>query len=171
MYPIKLGFEEARKRVAALKKNGHHAEALITSVFTLEKTLRRSLRYCALSRGFTSKQCNQLFERMGFQQMKDVWPCFERDHRTLPNFIGPSWEHVPTAVSMRNKLAHGERVYELSICNSYSRHVMTAVTDFREATLREYGFDSWQKMPTKRKPSLQWIDNFASGKSASIPVI
>jgi len=159
MYPIRLGFDEADARVKKLKKNGHHAEALITSVFTFEKTLRRSLRFCAISRGFTSQHCDQLFGNMGFQKMKEVWPCFERDHKKLHDFIGASWQHVQTAVTMRNKLAHGERVYNLSECRSYSDHVMAAVRDFRNATIREYNFDSWTKMPSKKKPSLNWSDN------------
>ncbi len=168
MYPIRLGFDEASARVEQLKKNGHHAEALITSVFTFEKTLRRSLRFCAISRGFTSKHCDKLFENMGFQKMKEVWPCFEKDHKKLHDFIGHSWQHVQTAVTMRNKLVHGERVYNLSECREYSSHVMAAVIDFRKATIREYGFDSWTRMPSKRIPSLNWSEKLTpSSRSPS----
>ena len=72
MYPVSLGFAEAEKRMAALSANGHHAEALITSVFTLEKTLRRSLRCCAVRRGFTSKQADKLFGNMGFKNLQEM---------------------------------------------------------------------------------------------------
>ena len=33
---------EAVKRIKALLKNGHHAEALVTSVFTFEKMMRKT---------------------------------------------------------------------------------------------------------------------------------
>ena len=109
MYPVSLGFQEAERRIRALLANGHNAEALITLVFTFEKTLRRALRFCAVSRGFTSKQANALFSNMGFKDLKDVWPCFEKENRSLPDFVGNAkWQHVPPAITMRNKLVHGE---------------------------------------------------------------
>ena len=54
MYPVSLGVNEARSRIEGLLKNGHHAEALLTSVFTVEKTLKRTLKYIMIRRGFTS---------------------------------------------------------------------------------------------------------------------
>jgi hypothetical protein len=44
MYSVRLGFRTALKRIGALKRNKYNAEALVTSVFTLEKLMRRSLR-------------------------------------------------------------------------------------------------------------------------------
>ena len=44
MYPVKLGYAEAVLRVKALIQNGHHSEALLTAMFTTEKTLYRTLR-------------------------------------------------------------------------------------------------------------------------------
>ena len=44
MYPVSLGLDEALKRIDKLLTNGHSAEALLTAVFTLEKTMRRSLQ-------------------------------------------------------------------------------------------------------------------------------
>ena len=41
MYPVKLGYAEAVQRINALIAHGHDAEALITTAFTVEKTLRR----------------------------------------------------------------------------------------------------------------------------------
>ena len=55
MYPVKQGYVEVDKRLNALINNGNHDEALLTSVFVMEKTIRRTLRYCALNRGFTSR--------------------------------------------------------------------------------------------------------------------
>jgi hypothetical protein len=33
MYPVSIGFKQARGRIESLLKNGHHAEALVTSMF------------------------------------------------------------------------------------------------------------------------------------------
>ena len=117
MYPISLGFDEAQHRIHLLLANGHHAEALVTSVFSREKLMRRSLRYFAIARGFTSKQAELLFSRKSFHDLKVIWPCFEIQHRTLPDLLTEKkWQHIPPAVTMRNKLAHGERVYKLAEC-------------------------------------------------------
>ncbi len=42
MYPVKLGYKDAVKRVRTLIENGHDAEALLTAMFTAEKTLYRT---------------------------------------------------------------------------------------------------------------------------------
>ena len=42
MYPVNLGFDAAKDRIRMLISNGHHCEALLTSVFTLEKTIHRT---------------------------------------------------------------------------------------------------------------------------------
>ena len=53
MYPLRVGFKEALNRIGALLSNGHDAEALVTSVFTLEKLMRRSVKIAVPSPGFT----------------------------------------------------------------------------------------------------------------------
>jgi hypothetical protein len=112
MYPIKLGFDEALNRIDALLKNEHNAEALVTSVFTLEKLMRRCLRVAILARGFTSKHADDLLDRKGFYDLKDLWEVFDVDHRELHSIIGnANWQYVPEAVTMRNKLVHGQQVY------------------------------------------------------------
>lgn len=157
MYPVSFGFQEAERRIRALLANGHHAEALITSVFTFEKTLRRTLRFCAVSRGFTSKQAEALFNGMGFKDLKEVWPCFEKEHRSLPEFIGNSkWQHVQPAVTMRNKLAHGERVYKLIDCKLAAEQILDALNEFRAKLNADIQFDGWSRLPVRRKAALQW---------------
>ncbi len=157
MYPVSLGFQEAERRIRALLANGHNAEALITSVFTFEKTLRRALRFCAVARGFTSKQSKALFDNMGFKDLKEVWPCFEKENRPLPDFIGHAkWQHVQPAITMRNKLAHGERVYKLADCQLAAERVMDALNEFRAILTAEIQFDGWSRLPVRRKAALQW---------------
>lgn len=43
MYPVSIGYAGAIQRINDLMSNGHHAEALVTTAFTVEKTLRRTL--------------------------------------------------------------------------------------------------------------------------------
>ena len=69
MYSVRLGFRTALKRIGALKRNKYNAEALVTSVFTLEKLMRRSLRLAMLARGFTSNQVTRLIGRKGFKEI------------------------------------------------------------------------------------------------------
>ena len=158
MYPVSLGFEEAERRINALIANGHYAEALITSVVTFEKTLRRALRFCAVSRGFTSKQAETLFDNMGFKDLKEVWSCFDKQHRALPEFIGnDKWQHIQPAVTMRNKLAHGERVYKLAECKLVAEKVLVVLNEFRAKLQYEIQFDGWSRLPVRRKAALQWL--------------
>jgi hypothetical protein len=54
MYPISFGFYTAEQRIHKLMENGHHAEALVTAVFTFEKLVMRSLRGAIVARGFAA---------------------------------------------------------------------------------------------------------------------
>jgi hypothetical protein len=158
MYPVSLGYLEARKRINKLIQNGHHAEALVTSVFTFEKTLRRSLQFCAIARGFTSKQVQLLFERNAFEKLKLVWPCFERNHRTLPEFVGANdWQHVMRAVGMRNKLVHGERAFLLADCEAATTGILNALDAFQAKLKAEFSFDGWTRLPVRRKAMTLWL--------------
>ena len=159
MYPIKQSFVEVEKRLNALIDNGYHGEALLASVFTMEKTILRTLRFCALNRGFTSKQCDQIFENMGFKNLTMAWPVFERDYRTLPEFIGNNvWQHVPGAVAMRNKMVHGSRGYNLSDCREKALRVKNAIEVLRDTAMQDLGCDPWNRLPGKKKASLVWLD-------------
>lgn len=159
MYPVTLGFEEAERRIAALRQHGHHAEAQITSVFTLEKTLRRSLRCCAVRRGFTSRQAKVLFDRLGFDRLRELWPVFAPGGQSLAEYIGAArWQHVPAAVAMRNKLVHGERVYRLPECREKTEQVLAALRVFRRRLVEDVGFDGWSRLPVRIKPALSWLE-------------
>lgn len=158
MYPVRLQFDKAVSRIDRLNRNGHHAEALVTSVFTLEKIVRRGLRFTISARGFSARQADLLLERTGFKDLRKLWPIFERTHRPLPDFIGNrDWQFVPEAVTRRNKLVHGIRVYPLAECKTYSGHVLAAIKRFRTNMLRDYGVDPWKRLTGRRKPALQWI--------------
>jgi hypothetical protein len=157
VYPVSLGFAEAETRIKRLIANGHYAEALITSVFSFEKTMRRALRFFAVSRGFTSKQAEVLFANRGFQDLKGVWFCFDPKHQSLPELLGNGvWQRVPAAVTMRNKLAHGERVYKLKDCKTAAEHILVSLNVLREKLLEEVSFDGWSRLPVRRNSALGW---------------
>jgi hypothetical protein len=128
----------------------------LTSVFTFEKTLRRALKYCIVARGFTSMQSAAILGRRGFKELQGLWPCFSRNHETLPVFIGASWQHVPSAVDMRNKLVHGERVFKLTDCEAAANQVLTALLAFRAKLQVQMQFDGWSRVPARRKGKLPW---------------
>ncbi len=158
MYPISKGYGEVITRLDALSNNGHHAEALLASVFAMEKTVRRSLRYCMLNRGFTSVQCDKLLERKGFKDMTGYWPVFDKEHRSLPDFIGQNtWQHVPKAVKMRNDMVHGARVFNLTECRDATLEVRRALDVLRNQSIAELSCDPWSTLPSKRKSSLPWL--------------
>lgn len=156
MYPVSFGYDEAVRRIQALIANGHDAEALLTSVFTLEKTIRRMLRFYAVRRGFTSKQSELLFAKMGFHQLKDVWSCFEKDNRSLSDTVGTHWQKVPPAVTMRNKIVHGEQVFKLATCRAEAENVLKALDALRLQVLKDVSYDGWSRLPVRIKPRLGW---------------
>ena len=72
MYPISLGLDAAILRIEKLNENGHHAEALLTTVFTYEKTLKRTVRIAILARGFSSRQADLLMKKGGLQSLIEL---------------------------------------------------------------------------------------------------
>ena len=156
MYPIKLGYPEAVKRIRALLKNGHDAEALLTAMFTLEKTLYRTLRQLVVSAGFPSKQADVLMGKFrGIENIKQVWVCFDPKNETLSAFIPQTTlKTVMDAQTKRNDLVHGKAVYKLSDCRDTAEQVLTALDEIRNLLDVRYGFDGWSPMKRRVKNAL-----------------
>lgn len=172
MYSVKLGFDEAIKRIDALLEHKHYAEALVTSVFTMEKLIRRSLRVAIFARGFTSKQAEHLLDRKGFQELKGLFDVFDRDHRTLSAVIGNAeWQYVPKAVEMRNKLVHGQRVYDRDECRMYASQTVKALSTLHKAICADYGIDPWTTLAGRRVSRLGWnpVIRRAAAAKAKLP--
>jgi hypothetical protein len=114
MYPVTLGYDEAKKRIQSLLRDGYCSEALVTAVFTVEKMFRRTLRQIIVSAGFTSKAANDLIRSAnGLTALKDRWSIYEPNHKTLVEIIGnKNWEQVKELSKIRNELIHGVRLYE-----------------------------------------------------------
>lgn len=158
MYPVKLGFDEALDRIKSLLTNGHSAEALVTSVFTVEKTVHRALKFTIVARGFTNKQAEVIIGRAGFDQIKTLWPCFDPHGATLPTILGnDSWIQLTEAVKMRNKLVHGTRAFALAECKGKANKVLGVLTMLQSALSTRLGTDGWTRLPIRRRSALQWI--------------
>ncbi len=156
MYPVSLGYPEAVKRVRALLKNGHDAEALLTSVFTLEKTLYRTLRQLVVSAGFPSVQADQLMSKFrGIENIKQVWECFDPKHEPLSSFIQKATlKTISDAQAKRNILVHGKQVFKLADCRQTAEDVLDALDEVRSVLEARYGFDGWSKMKRRIKSTL-----------------
>jgi hypothetical protein len=130
VYPVKLGYSTAIQRINALTINGHHAEALVTSAFTAEKTLRRTLRQLVVSAGFPSQIADKIISNLrGLEAVKSVWEFYDPKHRKLTDLLAQAdWKALKDAAEMRNKLIHGERVYSLSACEQITISVLDALS-------------------------------------------
>ncbi len=156
MYPVKLGYNDAIKRVKALIKNGHHAEALLTAMFTAEKTLYRTLRQLVVSSGFPSTQADTLMAKFnGIESIKSVWACFDPKHEKLSDFTNQgTLKSIADAQKMRNKLVHGTAVYSQTTCKAVTNDVLKALDDLRTTLDQRYGYDGWTVIKRRIKSTL-----------------
>lgn len=158
MYPISLGLDGAILRIEKLAENGHHAEALLTTVFTYEKTLKRSVRIAILARGFSSRQADMLMKRGGLQSLIDLWPIFDIEQMSFDRVIGQnSYQILKRASKMRNDLVHGSSVFKLDACKELSKILLSQIKDLQKIVIERYGYDPWSKIHGKRTSSLLWI--------------
>ncbi|HEY9220918.1 MAG TPA: hypothetical protein VIO43_04980 [Lutibacter sp.] len=160
MYPIKLGYNKAKERIFDLSKNNHHAESLITSVFTAEKTFRRTLRQLVVSAGFKSIIADKIMKcHRGLSQIIDAWEIFDPHHRKLGIIIrSEDLFTIKDAAQKRNKLVHGEKVFKLSDCKEDTVKVLEALDRIKNTFDIEYGYSGW-KTAKSRKVSVLHIDS------------
>jgi len=156
MYSVRLGFESAKKRINNLIKNGHHAEALLTSVFTFEKTIHRTLKQLVVSSGFKNTDATKLLRKIqGFKNQKEIWSCFDPNGKNLPEIIGNKhWQHINKAVKMRNDLVHGTRVYNLNLCKEMAENILELLDQSVASFNAEYGYDGWSRVSIRKKSTL-----------------
>jgi len=156
MYPVRLGFDTAKKRIKKLQQNAHHAEALLTSVFTFEKIIHRTLKQLVVSSGFRSKDAERLLKQLqGFKKQKEIWQCFDPQNRNLPEIIGNAhWQHISKAVEMRNNLVHGKRAYSLEECRTAAGNILDLLDQTVSAFSNAYGYDGWADVSKRYKPKL-----------------
>lgn len=157
MYPISIGLDGAILRIEKLAENGHYAEALLTTVFTYEKTLKRSVRIAILARGFSSRQADMLMKKGGLQSLIDLWPIFDIEFIPFERVIGQnSYQTLKKASKMRNDLVHGSSVFKLDACREMSKILLSQIKDLQSIVIDRYGRDPWSKIHGKRNASLPW---------------
>lgn len=156
MYPVTIGYAGAVKRLTDLTNNGHHAEALVTTAFTVEKTLRRTLRQIVVSAGFRSTMAEKIVKDLrGLDAIKKAWQLYDPEHRTLPAIVGNAeWTIFQEAARMRNKLVHGERVYKLADCQQQAADALAALNRVKATLDREYSYSGWDKLKVRKKSRL-----------------
>lgn len=156
MYPIKLGYHNAIKRIRKLLRNGHSAEALVTSVFTVEKTFRRTLRQIVVSAGFATKYADKIIRRLGgMEAIKTAWELYEPDHSPLTEIItAEDWKTFKYSAEMRNKIVHGERVYELKACKLEAEKVLKALSRAKSKLEDRYSYSGWTPLSVRKKSRL-----------------
>ena len=156
MYPVSIGYAGAVARINALLINGHDAEALVTAVFTAEKTLRRTLRQLIVSAGFSSNIADKIVRRLnGVFAVADAWELYDPRNRKLTTVIAPvDWQTFREAAEMRNQLVHGTRVYDLAECRNRAASVLSALSSVKTALDREYGYSGWTPHSVRRKAQL-----------------
>lgn len=152
MYPIRLGYDTAIKRINKLTTNGHHAESLITSVFTAEKTIRRTLQQLIISSGFKSVIANKIIKRLnGIYQLIDAWEIYDPHHRKLSEIIDVNdIKTIKEAAQKRNKLIHGERVFNLEVYKKETKEVLNALNRIKNKFDNEYNYSGWTNISIRK---------------------
>lgn len=156
MYPVSIGFGGAVQRINALVTNGHDAESLVTAAFTVEKTLRRTLRQIILSAGFPSSISDKIVRSLGgLEKLRSSWEIYDPRHRKLAQLITKAdWDIFTRAAQMRNELVHGVRVYDLVECRAQTAAVLAALHRLKALLDQEYGYSGWERARIRKKSTL-----------------
>jgi hypothetical protein len=125
-------------------------------MFTLEKTLYRTLRRLVVSSGFTSAMATVLMEKFrGLEQMKSVWECFDPKNEKLSKFMPQKvWQPLKTAQQMRNEVVHGKLVYSTAAYAAAAADLLVAMELIRAELETRYGYDGWTKGKIRKKSKL-----------------
>jgi hypothetical protein len=156
MYSVRLGYNKALNRINALVKNGHHSESLVTSVFTVEKTLRRTFRQLVVSSGFKSEIADKILKQSnGINKLMDNWQFYDPKHRKFTEIVSnKNVKTIKESATMRNKLIHGEKVYSLDVCKSETENVLKTLQEIKECLDNEYGYSGWETAKARKVSKL-----------------
>jgi hypothetical protein len=162
MYSVRLGFEEAIKRIQELAKNGHFAESLVTSTFTAEKTIRRTLRQLVVSAGFKSTIADKILNNIrGLEALKKNWEFYEPNHMKLTDIISSEdWKIIKDNSERRNDLVHGTRVFSLSLCKTETTKNIAALSNLKRTFDNTYGYSGWTKTAIRKHSKLHTDPKF-----------
>jgi len=145
MYPLRLPYQKLRSRLKRLLADGYAAEALVTSMFTAERLLRRTLIQLVISAGFTNGRAFQVVSRFnGIAAVKDAWSLYDRHGRGLVEVIGnANWKVLQGAAKMRNEMVHGSVTYSQKKCKSRAIEVISVIDAMKDKLHKAYGYHGW----------------------------
>lgn len=158
MYSVRLGYNKALERIDELVKNGHHSESFVTTVFTIEKTLRRTFRQLVVSSGFKSTIADKIVKQSnGLNRLIQNWEFYDPNHKKFSSIIASrEIKTIREAASMRNKLIHGERVYNLEIYKKETQKVLKSLEKIKNCFENEYGYSGWKTAKGRKKSKLHY---------------
>lgn len=156
MYPVRLGYNEAINRIKKLAKGGHHAESFVTSVFTAEKTLRRTLKALIVSAGFKSTIAKKIIGQLkGLDAIKEAWKIYDPTHKEITKILEDrDWQVIKEAANKRNKLVHGERVYDIETYKAETNKILEALDSIKSRLDEKYGYSGWDKVAIRKTSKL-----------------
>ncbi len=156
MYSVRLGYDKAIKRINSLIKGGHHAESLVTTVFTAEKTLRRTLRFLIVSCGFNTEIAEKQIKKLkGIDAIKNNWEYYSPEHKKLTEVVNQNdWRILREAAEIRNKLVHGEKAFDKATCKKMTKELLQALENIKTSLENEYGYSGWKSLKKREKSIL-----------------
>lgn len=156
MYSVRLGYENAIKHINQLIENKHYAEAFVVTVFTVEKTLRRTLNQLIVSSGFSTKIAKKILKKIrGIESIKNNWIFYDPKHRRLLDIIGEdNWRQIKKYSEMRNDFAHGGYVHSLKNCEDATHELLSILSDIKMKFKKNYGFSGWERLAPRPKSYL-----------------
>lgn len=156
MYPIRLGYNVAKNRINRLIKNRFPAEAFLTSVFTVEKMLRRTLKQLIISAGFCNPIANKVLKGIrGLEAIKDNWEIYDPKHRKLTQILSQKdWNLIAEAQKLRNEVVHGVKVRDLNSYNKIAKNLLKLMDKVKGKLETEYGFSGWTRNTIRKKSVL-----------------
>lgn len=156
MYSARLGYENAIKRINRLIENKHYSEAFVVTVFTIEKTLRRTLNQLIVSSGFSTEISKKILAKIkGIEYIKENWIFYDPKHRRLLDIIGDdNWSKIKRYSEMRNEFVHGIKVYNLKTCKEATEELLSILDEMKKKLKDTYGFDGWERLAVRNKSCL-----------------
>lgn len=87
--------------------------------------------------------------------LKRAWELYDPNNIQLTAIIPDAdWKQFREAAEMRNKMVHGERVYELETCRKEAEKVLAALDRLKRDFDDRYGYSGWGAFSARVKSRL-----------------
>lgn len=156
MYSVKLGYKKAKTRINRLLDNEHYSEAFVVTVFTVEKTIRRTLHQLIVSSGFSTEITKKILKDIrGLEAIKKNWSYYDPENKTIVDVIeNRNWTKIKNYFKMRNEIIHGTHVYNLKTCRESTIDLLLVLDDIKTRFKNNYDFDGWERLAPRPKSHL-----------------